>query len=95
MPKHKGPPIIPGVNAEVAKAVKPPPPPARVPPTPQEAGATATSSRPDPPDLPGAAKSAPKVDRSRSRTIPTHPRSITRVSLRTIDQGLVSTTRST
>ena len=64
VPKHKGPPIIPGVN----KAVKPPPPPARAPPTPQEAGTSATSSRPDPPDLPGAAKGAPAVDRSRSRT---------------------------
>ena len=64
LPKHKGPPIIPGVN----KAVKPPPPPARAPPSPQEAGTSATSSRPDPPELPGAAKSAPIVDRSRSRT---------------------------
>ena len=66
--KHKGPPIIPGVND---KSVKPPPPPARTPPSPpqQPAGdVPPSSSRPEPPDLPGAAPSAPTVDRSRSRT---------------------------
>ena len=67
--KHKGPPIIPGVN-DRTKSVKPPPPPARTPPSPpqQPAGDVPSSSRPEPPELPGAAPSAPNVDRSRSRT---------------------------
>ncbi len=69
--KHKNPPIIPGVNPPigVSKAVKPPPPPpARDPPSNPSAGGAASGSRPDPPELPGAAKSAPNVDRSRRRT---------------------------
>ena len=61
------------MNADVPKAVKPPPPPARDPPVPKAPGATASSSRPEPPELPGAAKSAPNVDRSRSRTYSATP----------------------
>ena len=77
--KHKPAPKIPGVNVprpedipQEQKSQKAPPPPAREPPKSKVAAEEASASRPDPPELPVAAKSATQGSGTR-RPPPSQP----------------------